>query len=140
MAQSLRWITCAALCCCISFAFAQTFTYRVEIDAARPYQKLLEENVDITKWQGNPEMTLDFLKSVFSKTPEQIKTLMASAGYYDPQIDSSLTEVAGVWVALLNNLVEPTMGSVPSYKALAIIVLGGLGSVPGTLADDVPSD
>jgi branched-chain amino acid transport system permease protein len=36
-------------------------------------------------------------------------------------------------VALLNNLVEPTMGAVPSYKALAIIVLGGLGSVRGTL-------
>ncbi|MEE8245827.1 MAG: branched-chain amino acid ABC transporter permease, partial [Alphaproteobacteria bacterium] len=36
-------------------------------------------------------------------------------------------------VALLNNLVEPTMGSVPSYKALAIIVLGGLGNVRGTL-------
>jgi branched-chain amino acid transport system permease protein len=34
---------------------------------------------------------------------------------------------------VLNNLVEPTMGSVPSYKALAIIVLGGMGSVPGTL-------
>ncbi len=36
-------------------------------------------------------------------------------------------------VALLNNQVEPTMGSVPSYKALAIIVLGGLGDVRGTL-------
>jgi branched-chain amino acid transport system permease protein len=36
-------------------------------------------------------------------------------------------------VALMNNLVEPTMGSVPSYKALAIIVLGGLGNVRGTL-------
>ena len=36
-------------------------------------------------------------------------------------------------MALLNNLVEPTMGSVPSYKALAIIVLGGLGSIRGTL-------
>ena len=34
---------------------------------------------------------------------------------------------------LLNNLVEPTMGAVPSYKALAIIVLGGLGSVRGAL-------
>ena len=32
-----------------------------------------------------------------------------------------------------NNLVEPTMGSVPSYKMLAIIVLGGLGNVRGTL-------
>jgi branched-chain amino acid transport system permease protein len=46
---------------------------------------------------------------------------------------SALAGAAGVMVALLNNLVEPTMGSVPSYKALAIIVLGGLGSVPGTL-------
>ena len=48
-------------------------------------------------------------------------------------IGSSFAAVAGVLVALLNNLVEPTMGSVPSYKALAIIVLGGLGSIRGTL-------
>ena len=41
--------------------------------------------------------------------------------------------LAGVMVGLLNNLVEPTMGAVPAYKALAIIVLGGLGSVRGTL-------
>lgn len=48
-------------------------------------------------------------------------------------ISSALAAIAGVLVALLNNLVEPTMGSVPSYKALAIIVLGGLGSIRGTL-------
>lgn len=48
-------------------------------------------------------------------------------------IGSALAAFAGVLVALLNNLVEPTMGSVPSYKALAIIVLGGLGDVRGTL-------
>ena len=48
-------------------------------------------------------------------------------------VGSALAGFAGVWVAVLNNLVEPTMGSVPSYKALAIIVLGGMGSVPGTL-------
>ncbi len=48
-------------------------------------------------------------------------------------IGSALAASAGVIVALLNNLVEPTMGSVPSYKALAIIVLGGLGDLRGTL-------
>lgn len=48
-------------------------------------------------------------------------------------IGSSFAAVAGVLVALMNNLAEPTMGSVPSYKALAIIVLGGLGSIRGTL-------
>lgn len=48
-------------------------------------------------------------------------------------IGSALAAVAGVLVGLLNNLVEPTMGSVPSYKALAVIVLGGIGDVRGTL-------
>ena len=46
---------------------------------------------------------------------------------------SAFAGAAGVMVSLLNNLVEPTMGAVPSYKALAIIVLGGLGSVRGAL-------
>lgn len=48
-------------------------------------------------------------------------------------IASALAGIAGVLVGLLNNLVEPSMGSVISYKGLAIIVLGGLGNVPGTL-------
>lgn len=48
-------------------------------------------------------------------------------------IGSSLAAMAGVFVSLLSNVVEPTMGGVPSYKALAIIVLGGLGNVKGTL-------
>ena len=48
-------------------------------------------------------------------------------------IGSALVAAAGVLVAMLNNLVEPSMGSVASYKALAIIVLGGLGSIRGTL-------
>lgn len=48
-------------------------------------------------------------------------------------IASVLAGIAGVLVGLLNNLVEPGMGGVISYKGLAIIVLGGLGNVPGTL-------
>jgi branched-chain amino acid transport system permease protein len=48
-------------------------------------------------------------------------------------VASALAAAAGTLVAVLNNLVEPTMGAVTSYKALAIIVLGGLGNVGGTL-------
>jgi len=48
-------------------------------------------------------------------------------------IGSALAGLAGALIALLNNFVEPSMGFVVSYKALAIIVLGGLGSVRGTL-------
>ncbi len=48
-------------------------------------------------------------------------------------IGSALAAAAGVMVSLTTNLVEPTSGDVWSYKALAIIVLGGLGSMRGTL-------
>ena len=53
--------------------------------------------------------------------------------YLNFLIGSAMAAAAGSMVAALNNLVEPTMGSVSSYKALAIIVLGGLGNVTGTL-------
>jgi branched-chain amino acid transport system permease protein len=52
-------------------------------------------------------------------------------------IASCLAAVAGVLVGLLNNLVEPGMGNILSYKGLAIIVLGGLGNVIGTLVASV---
>lgn len=53
--------------------------------------------------------------------------------YLNFMIGSALAALAGALIALLNNFVEPSMGFVVSYKALAIIVLGGLGSMRGTL-------
>jgi branched-chain amino acid transport system permease protein len=40
---------------------------------------------------------------------------------------------AGMMVGLLYNAVFPTMGDVPAYKMLALIVLGGLGNPVGTV-------
>jgi branched-chain amino acid transport system permease protein len=48
-------------------------------------------------------------------------------------LSSALAAVAGGLVALLDGFVDPRTGYVVSYKALAIVVLGGLGSVRGTL-------
>lgn len=48
-------------------------------------------------------------------------------------VGSAFAGVAGTFSGVLNNIVEPTMGAVPSYKALAIIVIGGFGDVRGTL-------
>jgi len=48
-------------------------------------------------------------------------------------VASALAGVSGLLVGMLNNLVEPGMGGLIAYKGLAIIVLGGLGSVSGTL-------
>ena len=41
--------------------------------------------------------------------------------------------IAGVMVGVLYNSITPALGEVPSYKMLAIIVLGGLGNPLGTV-------
>ncbi|MDR7521512.1 MAG: branched-chain amino acid ABC transporter permease [Armatimonadota bacterium] len=50
---------------------------------------------------------------------------------------SAVAGAAGVLIGALYNAVYPTMGSVPAYKALAVIVLGGLGNVWGTVVAGV---
>jgi branched-chain amino acid transport system permease protein len=53
--------------------------------------------------------------------------------YLNFALSSALAAIAGGLVAMLDGFVDPRTGYVVSYKALAIIVLGGLGSVRGTL-------
>jgi len=48
-------------------------------------------------------------------------------------IGSSIAAAAGILVGIYYNQVYPTMGTVPAYKTLALIVVGGLGSVPGAV-------
>ncbi len=58
---------------------------------------------------------------------------LARVRYFNFFVASALAAAAGIMVALVLNQVIPTMGGVYAYKALAIIVLGGLGNVKGTL-------
>lgn len=46
---------------------------------------------------------------------------------------SGLGGVAGVLVGLAFNAVEPTMGITMGFKGLAVLILGGLGNIPGAM-------
>lgn len=48
-------------------------------------------------------------------------------------LGSALASVGGVLVALTYNSIFPTMGTIPGLKAFCVVVLGGLGSIPGTV-------
>ncbi|WP_347354794.1 branched-chain amino acid ABC transporter permease [Intrasporangium sp.] len=45
-----------------------------------------------------------------------------------------LSALAGVLLAIKYDAIMPTLGDIPAYKMLAIIILGGLGSPLGTIA------
>lgn len=48
-------------------------------------------------------------------------------------IGSGLAGAAGVLMALYRNSVFPTMGNVVAYKAFVVVVIGGFGSVRGSI-------
>jgi translocation and assembly module TamA len=80
-------------------ALAQGVQYRVAIEAARPIEKLLEDNLDLLRWQDNPRLDLEQLQRLVKAAPEQAKVLIATEGYYSPTVTAGLDTSASVPVA-----------------------------------------
>jgi len=64
--------------------------YTVRIDAPRALRELLENNLDLMRWRGNARMDLEQLQRLVRVAPEQVKTLIATEGYYMPQVSAGL--------------------------------------------------
>jgi len=64
--------------------------YDVRIDAPRNLRELLENNLDLMRWRGNARMDLEQLQRLVRVAPEQAKTLIATEGYYSPQVSAGL--------------------------------------------------
>jgi translocation and assembly module TamA len=82
---------CAALLLPV-LAAAQDWHYQVRIQAPRELESLLEDNLDLVRYRSNPRMDRDQLQRMLRTAPEQIKTLVATAGYYSPAVDIHLDE------------------------------------------------
>ncbi|NNG24798.1 outer membrane protein assembly factor [Massilia sp. ML15P13] len=69
---------------------AQGIDYQVRIDAPRQIENMLEENLDLMRWRGNPKVDMEQLQRLVKEAPEQAKTLIATEGYYSPKISAGL--------------------------------------------------
>jgi translocation and assembly module TamA len=70
--------------------FAQGVNYTVRIEAPRPLDELLENNLDLVRWRGNPRLDRDQLQRLIKNTPDQVRTLVATEGYYSPKVSAAL--------------------------------------------------
>ena len=64
--------------------------YEVDIDAPKELEELLEKNLDLMRFRGNARMTREQLFRLVRTTPEQVRTLVATAGYYAPEVSVKL--------------------------------------------------
>jgi translocation and assembly module TamA len=79
--------------------------YEVRIDAPRALRELLENNLDLMRWRGNPRVDIEQLQRLVRTAPEEAKTLVATEGYYTPKISSGLDTSGGTPVARV--IVDP---------------------------------
>jgi translocation and assembly module TamA len=56
--------------------------------------------LDLEKRRENENFTVTWLKRLHAKAPDQIRAALEPFGYYNPNIDASLTEKDGKWLAV----------------------------------------
>jgi translocation and assembly module TamA len=72
--------------------------YKVVIAAPDGLKSLLEKNLDLLRWRGNARLDRQQLQRLITLAPEQMKALLATEGYYTPQIDASVEQSASPWM------------------------------------------
>jgi translocation and assembly module TamA len=62
--------------------------YEIQLTAPRNLLELLQGNLEIYRWQNSPQMEEDYLSVLLKRTPEQIRELLETEGYYyNPAIE-----------------------------------------------------
>ncbi len=69
--------------------------YAVRIVAPAPLDTLLQKNLDLVRFQGNPRIDREQLQRLVRAAPEQVKALVATAGFYTPRVEARLDGGAG---------------------------------------------
>lgn len=77
-----------------SAAHAQGEAYGVTIEAPQALRRLLEDNLPVVRWQKNEQIDHAQLRLLYRKTPDEVKKLLETEGYFSPEVDMRM-ETAG---------------------------------------------
>src|SRR5471030_2338735 len=86
----VKVMACLALLAGMAAAHAAGLDYDVRIDAPGSLTKLLEQNLDLVRFRGNARIDREQLQRMVRAAPAQVKTLVATDGYYSPVVSARL--------------------------------------------------
>ncbi len=84
---------------------APALQYDVRVNAPGDLDELLEKNLDLERFRGNPRMDREQLQRLVRDAPEQVKELVATAGFYTPVVTVNVDTAGSRPVVTVN--VEP---------------------------------
>lgn len=80
------WAADAVLSAHAAAAAASLPAYAVDIDAPEDLQTLLRDNLDLLRWRNFPDLPWDQIERLAEQAPAQAQRLLATQGYFSPQI------------------------------------------------------
>lgn len=90
-------------------AHSEDSLYKVEVSAPKPIQALLEKHLRIIQWRDNPRMNTAEWQRLYAATPQHIRDLLATEGYFSSEINASIKQENQVSIAKFTvNLGPPT--------------------------------
>jgi len=118
-------LACATLLLPLAVHAAEGLQYNVRINAPGALDELLEDNLDLVRYRGNPRTDREQLRRLVRTTPAQAQTLLATAGYYSPTVNVRIDNESGTPQVV----VDVTPGE-PVLVGGVEIVLNGFESTP----------
>jgi translocation and assembly module TamA len=88
----------ACLACGIP-AWGAVSAYKVEIEAPPDITAVLGDNLDIARFKDQPDLSPTQFQRLFDLTAVQARDLLATEGYFSPEISTELSERDGASVA-----------------------------------------
>jgi translocation and assembly module TamA len=91
----------AGLALLLAAASATAEEFRVEVSAPPPLRALLAENLDIARYAAAGKITEAQFQRLFTAMAGQARDLLATEGYFSPELSAALTRDGHVWNASL---------------------------------------
>ncbi|MGF6480135.1 autotransporter assembly complex protein TamA [Paraburkholderia sp. JPY419] len=77
-----------------AYAASKAPSYKVEVVAEpRALRRLLEQNLDISRFAKRPDVTDDQFSFLITATPQQVRDLAATQGYFSPLVSTDVRTV-----------------------------------------------
>lgn len=71
---------------CVTPLHAASLSYDVEIRAPESISTLLKQNLELMRWQGDKQIDALQLRRFYRNTPDEIRHLLETEGYYSPVV------------------------------------------------------
>lgn len=96
----MRGVLLLILAFAAGVACAGDIQYRVQIDGLGSDRvKQLRSQLEIEAWHDSPEMNLEQLQRLHALTPDRLRELLATLGFFNAKVEATLEQDGEEWVA-----------------------------------------